>query len=49
MGCREHVACSRQLDGGGNGKLLSEHVVGRTSRFFYDDHGLVYFHSTKIL
>jgi hypothetical protein len=35
MKVREHVACSRQLHGGGNGKLLSEHVVGHTSRFFY--------------
>jgi hypothetical protein len=27
----EHVACSRQLHGGGNEKILSEHVVGDTS------------------
>ncbi len=28
---REHVACSRQLHGGGNAKILSEHVVGHAS------------------
>jgi hypothetical protein len=31
----EHVACSRQLHGGGNQKFLSKHVVGHTRRFFY--------------
>jgi hypothetical protein len=31
----EHVACSRQLYGGGNQIFYSEHVMVHTSRFFY--------------